>query len=141
MKQIVYISTAVKPMTEEDLLNILEVARNRNNEHHITGLLLYSAGIFIQLIEGAPEFVDAIFASILEDKRHENIIRLVDRPAKHKTFPEWSMGFASIPSDLCRKLVGFINPAYVVFPNDHNPSVINILRSFLESNNLTETIK
>jgi hypothetical protein len=140
MKQIVYISTAVKPMTEEDLINILEVSKSKNHDHQITGLLLYSAGIFIQLIEGQRENVDNIFASILKDQRHENIIKLVDRRAKHRTFPEWSMGFASIPTAICRELVGFINPPDVVFSNDYNPSVVNILKSFLESNNLMDTI-
>jgi hypothetical protein len=141
MKQIVYVSTAVNKMEEADLVKILDVSRKRNTENQITGLLLYSDGIFIQLIEGAAQDIDQIYASIEKDDRHENVIKLVDRYATHRTFPDWSMGFTNLPAKNGLELVGYINPTEVVFGNDHNPEVTSVLKTYLETNNLLSTIR
>jgi hypothetical protein len=42
MLQLSYISTATRSMTAEDLTDILRVARARNADRGITGMLLYS---------------------------------------------------------------------------------------------------
>lgn len=64
MKQIVYISTAINLMSEAALIEILKTSRKKNHQHNITGLLLYSGGTFIQLIEGAAADVNLVYEAI-----------------------------------------------------------------------------
>ena len=51
---VAYVSSATHLMTEDELAAILDVSRERNARDGITGLLLYSDGDFIQVLEG-PE--------------------------------------------------------------------------------------
>ena len=47
------------------LLFLLEQSRTRNQKQHITGMLLYLNGTFIQVLEGAEKDVNEIYAAIV----------------------------------------------------------------------------
>jgi hypothetical protein len=55
---LVYVSVARELMSDEDLKAILEVARRKNAERNITGMLLYRSGYFIQALEGEEADVE-----------------------------------------------------------------------------------
>jgi hypothetical protein len=93
MFQFVYVSSAVLLFSDEDLKNLLEVSRRRNQECGVTGLLLYVRGNFIQLLEGRQEDVLATRARIEADKRHRGIVPLLEGWSEKREFPDWSMGF------------------------------------------------
>jgi hypothetical protein len=93
LRCLVYLSTARTLFSDRDLLELLTRSRTRNQEAGITGLLLYSSGNFIQLLEGEGDDVRALYARITQDPRHHNCIQLFDRPADQRLFPDWSMGF------------------------------------------------
>jgi hypothetical protein len=52
MKNIVYVSAAVKLLDDDQLFDILSSSRKNNAERDVTGVLLYSEGVFIQVLEG-----------------------------------------------------------------------------------------
>ena len=52
LRQVLYGSSAVRPMTQAEIDVILEQARRRNIETGITGILFYLDGNFLQLLEG-----------------------------------------------------------------------------------------
>ena len=135
MKQIVYISTAEALMSEDELIGILEEARTRNLKHNVTGVLLYSSGTFIQLLEGLAADVNLIYQGIERDTRHKNIIKLVDKPCSQRTFPDWTMGFSLI-NVRADELVGFLRSTDLILKNDKDHTVINILKTFIAANNL-----
>ncbi len=107
LSQLIYASTAVHPQSEADLIHILKNARDKNLQHAVTGMLIYRDGIFLQVIEGAFEDVDLIWQVIQDDKRHTNILVVLEQEIKARDFPEWSMGFCNASGLSAAKLPGY----------------------------------
>jgi len=88
-----YLSSACELMAPEALAGILAVSRRNNERDGLTGMLIYQDGVFVQYIEGALQPIEAAKARILEDPRHKGVIRMTERLAPVRYFPNWSMGF------------------------------------------------
>ncbi len=88
---IVYVSKAAREVTRGDLLRILESARRRNAEAHITGLLLHADGSFMQYLEGPAVELFKVYALIKADPLHYGLVDLVREPIQTREFAEWSM--------------------------------------------------
>ncbi|MFK7815504.1 MAG: BLUF domain-containing protein [Gammaproteobacteria bacterium] len=99
MKQLTYVSSASDKMNEEQLINLLDRARTYNQQHGITGLLLYQEGNIIQVIEGGDSEVDTLFDKIKIDTRHKGIIVLLEEEVGKRFFPEWTMGYHNVTKD------------------------------------------
>ena len=67
---LVYVSSAVKLFSDEELVQLLEASRENNSKIGVTGMLLYKEGNFMQLIEGPEESVRSLHAKISIDPRH-----------------------------------------------------------------------
>jgi hypothetical protein len=80
--------------SDTDLHDILSEARFRNQRERITGGLLSGAGWFAQVLEGSPEAVQSLAASIQRDARHHDMVTLPGCTVAERAFPDWSMGFA-----------------------------------------------
>jgi len=93
--QLIYMSDLVH-QDEAKIPAILEEARRNNAKNGITGMLLYSRGAFMQVLEGTPEKVKATYAAICQDARHCNIFTLDELPVSHRHFGAWSMGYRSL---------------------------------------------
>jgi hypothetical protein len=118
MLQVIYASAAIKPFSAAELKDLLAKARKHNSAHGITGLLLYHKGSFIQVLEGPPEEVAALLASIEKDKRHHEIRLLLRDEIEANEFEDWSMGFIDL-SQSAKALEGFLNyntdvPAHLI---------------------------
>jgi hypothetical protein len=106
--QLVYVSSAVKPFTDAQLRELLAKARANNVSLGITGMLLHQQGAFLQMLEGEPAAVDAVFAKIEKDRRHGAILVLTRTEVGGRTFPDWSMGFTDVTGS-AKKLLGYRN--------------------------------
>jgi hypothetical protein len=137
MKNIVYLSTAVKLMNDDELIEILKVARENNAARNISGVLLYSEGTFLQVLEGNEEDLDSIFGEIQKDRRHKNIIALIDEPISEKNFADWSMGFASVKQDKAEGLIGYLKAYDRVESKGGNSPAVTTLKTFIGSNKLS----
>jgi len=73
MLSLIYVSTAVKPLSDEELLDILKLSRENNATKEITGLLLYKGGNFMQVLEGPDEAVEALYKKIEADPHHKDL--------------------------------------------------------------------
>lgn len=93
MRSLVYASRALQPFGDDDLLQLLQAARARNDAHGVTGMLVFAAGSFLQLLEGEDEAVEVIWVRIRMDPRHTGLRVLQDGLARDRLFAEWSMGF------------------------------------------------
>ncbi len=140
MYYLIYISTAVRPMGQEDLVEILTKSRDNNLRDKITGLLLYADGNFIQVLEGTRENVLATYYKIILDVRHKNIIKLVSDPLAKRVFSNWSMGFAALSPEKLKELEGYINPESGIFNANASHQAIAILKAFVESNSLSQSL-
>jgi hypothetical protein len=73
------------------LNGILSDARRLNPPNDVTGALICRADLYLQLLEGPKEAVEATFARIAKDDRHLEVQRLVSRPIDQRLFPDWAM--------------------------------------------------
>lgn len=93
---LLYISEAVSPMSSIELNQIRETSARNNAEMDITGILFYSAGHFVQLLEGDAEQIHSLFEKIATDPRHHNIKLLVFKPVADRLFGDWNMGLLDL---------------------------------------------
>jgi hypothetical protein len=137
MKNIVYMSTSVTLPDDDQLIEILTSARKNNLKHNVSGVLLYSEGVFIQVLEGNEADVDLIFAKIQADTRHKNIMPLIDAPIQQRDFADWTMGFATADADKVADLVGYLKSTDTLNDKrqDSNVAIIT-LKTFIETNKL-----
>lgn len=90
---IIYVSSAVKPMSEEEIQEILAQAKIKNERLKVTGLLVYRSGNFIQYIEGPGDAVDSLYQSICKDIRHRDMTVLDQGMVNARLFGDWKMGY------------------------------------------------
>ncbi|MCG8668059.1 MAG: BLUF domain-containing protein [Pseudomonadales bacterium] len=102
-----YISEAAQPLTEAELIDLLKSAREKNEEEGITGILLYKEPIFMQVLEGPQEAVEATYERIKKDPRHGSVSGLLKSEIRERSFSDWAMGFATPKTSEIRKLEGF----------------------------------
>jgi hypothetical protein len=128
--QLVYISSAVRFMSDEELAELLRVSRENNARLDITGLLLYNDGNLIQALEGPEEAVLKLYEKICQDRRHVGVMTLVKEPIKTRLFPEWSMGFQNVKQMEAAELPGFSSFLTQSFTPENfrqNPSRVTVL--------------
>ena len=113
MIHIVYMSRAVRPLSDQDLQHLLDQCRRDNADRHVTGVLFYSHGNIAQLIEGEPEILESLFDKISRDGRHSNVVKLVSKPISERSFSDWSMAFHPLESAGFEALEGFLLPHHL----------------------------
>ncbi|WP_373505546.1 BLUF domain-containing protein [Aestuariivirga sp.] len=110
----VYASRAATALSPAMIEDILEKSRSRNPANGITGILCYSADVFIQVLEGGRDEVCELYNSIVRDDRHANVRLLVFEEIRERKFCNWTMGHV----DLYR-----INPGLLL--KYHERAVLN----------------
>lgn len=134
MIHLVYISSATRDFSHEELLNLLEQSRERNARLNITGMLLYDHGTFIQVLEGEEEDVVAVYSSILSDDRNAGNYIVQQKEIQERNFPQWSMGFKNLSDESSINMPGYstflsstASPTNIAQKTD---SIVNLLYSF-----------
>ena len=95
LHEIIYVSLATRDMAQAELLALLDASRARNEAHGITGLLMYHRQEFLQLLEGERDEVEALFNTIHDDARHQQVYTLWEGPVTARSFDRWAMGFVA----------------------------------------------
>src|SRR4051794_6410146 len=96
LSRLVYVSEAVRPLTEVELHRIVERSHVHNQAAGITGLLLAGGGHFLQVLEGELEVVAERFDVIRADARHRSVQRMLFEAAPQRMFPSWWMGMLDV---------------------------------------------
>jgi hypothetical protein len=104
---LIYASSAVKRMSQEELIAILEKSRENNEKRNITGMLLYKDGNFLQVLEGENDAVTDLYYIITKDERHTDPQLLLKREITKRTFSEWEMGFINLEDVDKKQIAGF----------------------------------
>jgi len=130
LSQLVYVSDAAVAMGAAAVELIVKRCRRNNAERNISGLLIYSGGHFIQLLEGHEPVLANLFAKISQDARHQHVEQLHFAAASERLFPDWRMGLLNLdkidPLDRSR-LKTFVNG---VSRQQGGKAVIGLLREF-----------
>ena len=71
--------------------DILTISRARNSRDAITGTLICRADMYLQLIEGPDAAIQATYARIAADDRHDAVAPLLTRTIADRLFPQWAM--------------------------------------------------
>ena len=92
--RLLYASRAVddNPVVIED---VLAHSKHFNPACGIPGILCYGGGIFLQDIEGGRNAVNELYAMILRDPRHKDVILLHYEEISERRFGGWTMGLVN----------------------------------------------
>jgi hypothetical protein len=93
--EIIYTSMATRDLTPEELAQLLDKARAFNASQGITGMMIYHRREFMQLLEGEQEAVQALYDSIANDSRHQQLRKIWDGPIRERGFSDWGMAFVA----------------------------------------------
>ena len=107
LHEIIYVSLAAHKMAQAELLALMDQAKGHNGAHGITGLLMYHRQEFLQLLEGERDAVEALYATICRDQRHQQVYTLWEGPVQARSFDRWAMGFVSPDDAALRERPGY----------------------------------
>jgi Sensors of blue-light using FAD len=89
--RLIYVSRVGRQVRFADAEKIAQKAADRNAARGVCGLLVYTPSHFLQVLEGQRDDVNATFARIQSDPRHDQIRVLADQPIAAAEFGAWSM--------------------------------------------------
>jgi hypothetical protein len=94
--RLMYASRAVPAIDQEELVTILRQSKANNPGIGVTGVLCFSGGIFLQVIEGGRSAVNRLYNRIAADPRHTEVEVLLYEEIGERRFASWSMGQANM---------------------------------------------
>lgn len=94
--RLLYASRAVAAVDQEELQAILKQSKVANPQQGITGVLCFSDGIFLQVLEGGRSAVNRLYNRIVADPRHTQVEVLLYQEIGERRFAGWSMGQVSM---------------------------------------------
>ncbi|MEK9720950.1 MAG: BLUF domain-containing protein [Quisquiliibacterium sp.] len=90
--RLLYASRAETTTGAVDIDAIVARSRQFNPERGITGVLCFSAGLFMQVLEGSRDEVNQLYAEIVRDSRHRDVLLLDYAEVTERRFSSWTMG-------------------------------------------------
>jgi Sensors of blue-light using FAD len=94
--RLMYASRAVPAIDHEELVAILRKSKANNPANGVTGVLCFSEGIFLQVLEGGRSAVNRLYNRIVSDARHTQVELLLYQEIGERRFAGWSMGQVSM---------------------------------------------
>jgi hypothetical protein len=94
--RLIYGSRAAESVNAEALAAIVKSSRTHNAADGVTGVLCFSDGVFLQVLEGGRGPVNALYQRIGQDRRHRDIVLLSYEEIAERRFPGWVMGQANL---------------------------------------------
>lgn len=104
-----YVSRQSHILSEDDISALLQKCRINNAQNDITGMLIYFDGTFVQYLEGPGDNINQLFAKISKDKRHQDIILLLDGHTDKREFSDWSMAYKKLSASEVNNIDGLKN--------------------------------
>ena len=114
---LIYASRSTEYFHEHQIPELLQQVRIANARQEITGMLLYIDGSFVQVLEGHPEMVDAVFSRILSDMRHNQLRSIARDSIPERAFEGWTMMHKTVDAAEAGELMGeadyFTSPTWL----------------------------
>ncbi|WP_310555627.1 BLUF domain-containing protein [Flavobacterium sp.] len=133
MYRIIYLSSATKLLTDDELHTLLTHSKSNNVKYNITGLLLYIDGDFLQVIEGEKQTVLNLFELIKMDTRNRSIICVFNEEVNERQFPDWSMGFSQLSYNDLQKIDAFEGITKKSLSNITDKVAVSFINTFVRS--------
>ena len=90
--RLMYASRAADSVSQDELVAILRKSKANNPGIGVTGVLCFSSGIFLQVLEGGRNAVSKLYNHIAADPRHHDVVLLSYEEIGERSFSGWSMG-------------------------------------------------
>ncbi len=95
--ELIYVSHANDTLKSRAARQDLRIhAQIQNKRRDISGLLLYSNGVIIQVLQGDEEIVRKCYAAIQIDNRHRDVQILRADVIAKRSFADWSMALVDL---------------------------------------------
>ena len=133
---LVYLSSPVGTLREEDLTAILHKSRQNNSRSGVTGVLLYIRGSIIQVLEGEKATVETLYKRIAADPRHTDVTRVLSRPIGERLFRQWDMGYDTLTVQQLHTIkdVLALDASGKAVVDASDPLILKTIKVFYESN-------
>jgi len=137
LKQIAYASRQSYILNDTDIMELLANCRRNNSLYQITGMLVFFDGTFVQYLEGPEKNIDALYKKISNDKRHRDIVLLIEDYIENREFADWSMAFKNVTAANIKDIEGLKDfKKEDLFkgknPENEHPGIL-LLKSFVNS--------
>jgi hypothetical protein len=93
MVQLIYASHMASGLGHEELDDIMQTSRSKNEKRGVTGALCYSARGFLQCLEGPSDVVNELYGHIIRDDRHVDVTLLAYSDIHRRSFAKWAMAY------------------------------------------------
>jgi hypothetical protein len=103
LKRIIYVSRCDPSLSKQELNDIASKSIANNKQLNVTGILLYTTGVFYQVIEGEESVINSLYHRIQQDHRHFEVITAkeeLDLTESERQFSSWSMNTVNLDEDL-----------------------------------------
>lgn len=94
--RLIYASRAAQAVHHDTLHTLMKSSRAHNAAAGITGVLIFTDGVFLQLLEGGRNAVSALYNKITRDERHHDVVLLSYDEVAERRFAGWAMGQANL---------------------------------------------
>ena len=92
VSRLIYKSIATAEVVSNETLRDLEQkSAAANAAQGISGLLILSGNVFLQVLEGAARDITALFGRIVADKRHRQVELVTFEAIAERSFDDWNM--------------------------------------------------
>jgi hypothetical protein len=125
---IAYVSSARRELSHAQLEVLLRKARLNNSTHAITGILLYSGGNFLQVLEGPTHTVMPAYNRIRLSALHGDLIELSSQAVQARQFAGWSMAHVNVTWESLMRIQAAFHPDL-----DHATAIV-LLKDYWSAN-------
>lgn len=110
MEFLICVSEAATAVSDDGLIAMLQEYRAENLKLNITGLLLYSQGVYLQAIEGELPDASRAYEHVIKDQRFKNTQLLASGEMTERMFKSWCMGFMPAEGTDMSGIKGYLDP-------------------------------
>lgn len=126
---------------QPEMLKEMLISFRKNNEANgVTGMMLFSDGSFLQVLEGENNIIDTLIKKIKKDSRHHSVVQIAEGSITERNFGKWSMSFKTVSPEEFKELKGYINPWDPNFLSEmpYNPQhpALDILKAFAQNSRM-----
>jgi hypothetical protein len=94
--RLLYASHATGEVNCAAIQEIMQQSHAHNPQHGITGILCHSDKLFMQVLEGGRDAINLLYAKILRDPRHTDVVLLHYEEISERHYSGWTMGQANL---------------------------------------------
>jgi len=97
--RLTYVSRPVRKLAEEEKIDLLTVAKRRNAEMSITGILFIADDLYMQTLEGPRVSIVDLLRRLNRDGRHHQMTITSIEYIETRIYPRWSMERVQLSED------------------------------------------